>query len=158
MATNSFGTVKMILGSDVANNGTFTAAYPTGLVQADFQGADVNTADEAMIVNNNDSYNAAQVDFSFGASTVTVTNKTGATLKAGSELLLYYPRGNRGTYRGPQSAAIVALTDNSGGTAADTIAAIGGTYSQTEVRNAVASLAAKFNALQAALKKAGITL
>jgi hypothetical protein len=43
--------------------------------------------------------------------------------------------------------AITALTDSSGGTAADTIAAIGGTYSQAEVRNAVASLAAKVNAL-----------
>lgn len=43
--------------------------------------------------------------------------------------------------------AIVALTDSSGGTAADTIAAIGGTYSQTEVRNAIASLAAKVNGI-----------
>jgi hypothetical protein len=42
---------------------------------------------------------------------------------------------------------IGALTDSSGGTASDTIAAIGGTYSQTEVRNAIASLAAKVNAL-----------
>lgn len=42
---------------------------------------------------------------------------------------------------------VVALTDSSGGTASDTIAAIGGTYSQTEVRNAVASLAAKINAI-----------
>lgn len=42
---------------------------------------------------------------------------------------------------------LAELTDNSGGTAADTIAAIGGTYSQTEVANAVASLAAKINAL-----------
>lgn len=45
------------------------------------------------------------------------------------------------------SGALAELTDNSGGTAADTIEAIGGTYSQTEVRNAVASLAAKINAL-----------
>jgi hypothetical protein len=42
---------------------------------------------------------------------------------------------------------IVELTDSSGGTAADTIAAIGGSYNQAEVRNAVASLAAKINAL-----------
>lgn len=44
--------------------------------------------------------------------------------------------------------SFTALTDSSGGTAADTIDAIGGTYSQAEVRNAVASLAAKINALQ----------
>jgi len=46
-----------------------------------------------------------------------------------------------------QAAVSPALTDSSGGTPADTIAAIGGTYSQAEVRNAVASLAAKVNAL-----------
>jgi hypothetical protein len=42
-----------------------------------------------------------------------------------------------------------ALTDSSGGTASNTIAAIGGSYSQAEVRNAVASLAAKVNLLLA---------
>ncbi len=36
-----------------------------------------------------------------------------------------------------------ALTDSSGGTPATTIAAIGGTYSQAEVANAIASLAAQ---------------
>jgi hypothetical protein len=39
------------------------------------------------------------------------------------------------------------LTDNSTGTASDTIAAIGATYNQDQVRNAVASLAAKVNLL-----------
>lgn len=49
------------------------------------------------------------------------------------------------------TAAITAqsLTDNSGGTASDTIAAIGGTYSQSEVANAVASLADEINKLKA---------
>lgn len=44
------------------------------------------------------------------------------------------------------------LTDSSGGAVSDTIAAIGASYSQTEVRNAVASLAAKVNYL---LRKQG---
>jgi uncharacterized small protein (DUF1192 family) len=49
------------------------------------------------------------------------------------------------------TAALTAqtLTDNSGGTAADTIAAIGATYSQSEVANAVASLADEINKLRA---------
>lgn len=47
----------------------------------------------------------------------------------------------------PDVPLATQLTDSSGGTAGDTIAAIGGTYSQTEVRNAVASLAAKVNQL-----------
>ena len=45
--------------------------------------------------------------------------------------------------------ALVVLTDNSGGTGADTIAAIGGTYDQAEVRNAIASLADKINEILA---------
>lgn len=46
----------------------------------------------------------------------------------------------------PASAAALtqdALTDNSGGTASTTIAAIGATYAQAEVRNAIASIAAQ---------------
>lgn len=51
---------------------------------------------------------------------------------------------------------VTALTDNSGGTPSDTIAAIGATYVQATQQNAVASLAAKVNALRAELVKAGI--
>lgn len=40
-----------------------------------------------------------------------------------------------------------ALTDSSGGTAGQTIAEIGGTYVQAEVRNAVASLTRQVNRL-----------
>lgn len=53
--------------------------------------------------------------------------------------------------------AIVNLTDSSGGTASNTIAAIGGTYSQTEVRNALASIAAKIAEIDAALAATGVT-
>lgn len=69
-----------------------------------------------------------------------------------------------GGIRGPilnasdaQTTAIVDLTDNSGGTGSDTIAAIGATYNQAEVRNAVASLADKITELNAALQAAQIT-
>ena len=55
-----------------------------------------------------------------------------------------------------QAAASVALTDNSGGSATDTIAVIGGTYDQAEVRDAVASLAAKLEDIRAAIRDAGI--
>lgn len=46
------------------------------------------------------------------------------------------------------AAALTALTDNSGGTASNTIAAI----TDTATKNAVASLTAKLNALLNALK------
>ena len=44
-------------------------------------------------------------------------------------------------------ATAAALTDSSSGAASGTIAAIGATYDQDEVRDAVASLAAQVNAL-----------
>lgn len=47
---------------------------------------------------------------------------------------------------------ITALTDNSGGTGADTIAVIGASYSQTEVANAIASLADKVNEIITAIQ------
>lgn len=49
------------------------------------------------------------------------------------------------------TAALTAqtLTDNSGGSASDTIAAIGATYDQAEVANAIASLADEINKLRA---------
>ena len=52
--------------------------------------------------------------------------------------------------------AIVSLTDSSGGTGTDTIAAIGATYDQAEVRNAVASLAAKTEELLVMCRDAGL--
>jgi len=57
---------------------------------------------------------------------------------------------------GGAAAAVAELTDNSGGTAADTIAVIGATYTQAEVANAVASLAAKVNAVITALGLEGL--
>jgi hypothetical protein len=61
-----------------------------------------------------------------------------------------------GIKREVNQTAITSITDSSGGTASDTIAAIGATYDQDEVRNAVASLAAKVEALTVALESAGI--
>jgi hypothetical protein len=49
----------------------------------------------------------------------------------------------------PAAITAQALTDNSGGSASTTIAAIGAAYDQAEVRNAVASLAAQVNNLKA---------
>ena len=46
---------------------------------------------------------------------------------------------------------ITALTDNTGGTADNTLVAISGTYVQAEIRNNFADLAAKVNELRAAL-------
>lgn len=56
----------------------------------------------------------------------------------------------------PSGANQGALIDNSGGTASLTIAAIGATYTQAEVRNAVASLARSINQIRSDLVTLGV--
>jgi hypothetical protein len=57
---------------------------------------------------------------------------------------------------GARSAAIVSLTDNSGGTPSNTIADVPGTYTEATLANQIASLAAKVNAILVALREAEI--
>lgn len=52
----------------------------------------------------------------------------------------------------PQIAALVALTDNTGGTASNTLADVPGTYTEATLANQLASLTAKVNAIITALK------
>ena len=56
-----------------------------------------------------------------------------------------------------RAAAIGQLIDNSGGTADSTLIALSAVYVQSEVRNNIADLAAKVNAIEAALKNIGIS-
>lgn len=51
-----------------------------------------------------------------------------------------------------RGGVLTALTDNSGGTASDTIADVPGTYTEATLANQIASLAAKVNALIAMQK------
>lgn len=57
-----------------------------------------------------------------------------------------------GTSTNPAIAALVALTDSSGGTAGNTIVDVPGTYTEATLANQLASLTAKVNAIIAALK------
>lgn len=59
---------------------------------------------------------------------------------------------NLATSTKPATAALMALTDSSGGTAGNTIAAVPGSYTQATLANQLASLTAKVNAIIAALK------
>lgn len=134
--SKNFATASLTLAADVANNGTFTVGYPSGSAQADFTGNFANTADEQMIVNDNDVYDGTQVDISYGASNITVTNKTGGTLPAGASVMLYLAKADNVAYDGPKAAAITAPS--------------GGATVDAEARTAIGSIIA-------ALKSAGIT-
>lgn len=52
----------------------------------------------------------------------------------------------------PQVVALVALTDNSGGTPSNTIVDVPAAYTEATLANQIASLTAKVNAIIAALK------
>ncbi len=148
---------EVVLASAVADDGTVTLSYPSGYVQANFTG--VNASATGVVVrNHNEVYleDDPGIDLSYGASNVTLTNQTGVAWAAGDTLRVQF--GIAGNDRpGFQAGdAITKLTDSSGGTASTTLAAIGGTYSQSEVRNSVATLAAQIERLRLAMVNNGI--
>lgn len=77
-----------LLASAVADDATFTVAYPSGATRAMLFGS----TGGQMTVDNDASYDQGASGFTvdFGASLITVTNTTGATLAAGSEIILSF--------------------------------------------------------------------
>ena len=71
------GNVTMILPNAVADDGTFTAPYPDGVGQAELAGS----TGGLVVVNDNDAWrqDSGLVEFSFGPTDITVTNRSGAT-------------------------------------------------------------------------------
>jgi len=83
----------------------------------------------------------------------------GASLVVSSGGSINIESGGTITAAGTQASAIVSLTDSTGGTANDTMVAIGATNSgdvSANINNNFADLAAKVNAILAALRGAGI--
>lgn len=140
------------MAADVANGATFTVPYPSGFTQATLNGST-----GGMLVSNQDRFNqaasgAGTVAFSFGASNITVTNNTGRTLTQGSIVRLSFGKTDRaGSYNtGIAGVAPTSLTAATG-TASDTVADVGASFSQTTLNNNFKSLSDKVNALIAAL-------
>lgn len=89
--SNRFATASLVLAAAVLNAGTFTVAYPSGTSQLSFLGG-LNAGTAYAMVNDNDKLTeaAAQLAFSYGAGEITVTNNSGATLAAGTRLMLCF--------------------------------------------------------------------
>lgn len=152
---------EVVLASAVANAGTVTiAAYPAGTTQASFIGPNAAPNTGVAVLNGNEVYREAasgvRVNITYNASDITVTNNTGITWPAGSRLQMQFGRAGVDRPDFQTGNAITSLTDSSGGTAGTTIAAIGATYTQAEVRNAVASLAAQIERILIALRSQGL--
>lgn len=146
--------VQHTLASAVNDDATFTVSYPSGVTQADLLGA----ATGKMVVDMDAifDYGASGFTASYGSSNITVTNTTGATLAAGSELILSFGDNTKsGRYQpGIKVGGVVALTAATG-TASNTIADVGGSFTQATLNNNFKSLADKINEIRTLLVEAG---
>lgn len=80
----SLKTISGILAAAVADAGTVAVTYPTGFTRGDF----VPGVDHHMVVNQVDLKSPNKITLSFGATSVTITNKSGATWPANSPFVL----------------------------------------------------------------------
>lgn len=149
MATTTFLKVSGAVSSAVATDGTIVLTAPAGYTAATtITGAGAQLWSEGL-----------QKLFTQGASEFTVSYSTDITITYKG--LTSIPAGTRFDFFLPQIGALNALTDSTGGTASNTLAAItaGGSYAQadmTAVKNALASLAAKLALIQTALRNQGV--
>jgi hypothetical protein len=147
--------LETTLASSVNDDATFTVSYPSGVTQAMLLGAETGK----MVVNGDAifSYGASGFTASYGASNITVTNTTGATLAAGTELILSFGDTTQAGRFVPdvRVRGVVALTAATG-TASNTIADVTGSFVQATLNNNFKSLADKVNEMRAALVSAGI--
>lgn len=150
---------QVTLASSVADDATFTVAYPSGITQASLLGA----TDGQMVVNGDAAFSQGASGFTavYGASNITVTNTTGASLAAGSVIDISFGRNTMsGRYNTPiKVVGINALTAASGtASATDTVTDVGAAFNQTTLNNNFKTQAEKINAILAALDTAGITV
>lgn len=128
-----FITIDLYPASDVATDGTMDFPYPSGYDAA----ADFAQSGEILIVSGLGNVLEQAADtftVAYDGNSATVTYEDATTIPAGTKVTLQLPL-----------ADYAPLTDSSGGTASNTVPAIGATYSQTEVRNALATITAKLN-------------
>lgn len=139
---------KHTMAADVTNTNTFTTTYPAGTTQATL----LASTGGQLVVNGTKHVQGTGVSFSFGASNITVTNSTGATLAAGTEILLSFGKTDRkGGYNPDMNENPVTNLTAATGTASDTIADVGASFTQATLNNNFKSLADKINALNAAI-------
>ena len=88
----SFDIVNFTLAADLTNNGTLTVNYPTGRSKGDYD--TFNNKQHVLIAGQNKyiSPTGFQLTFNANASNITLTNKSGGTIKAGTACILQIDR------------------------------------------------------------------
>lgn len=155
----AIATNRVTLASAVADDATFTVGYPSGVTQSNLLGA----TGGSMVVDGDAVFEQGAAGFTavYGASNITVTNTTGASLAVGSVVDISFGSNTiGGRYQnGVKVAGIDPLTAATGTTSAtSTIADVGGAFAQATLNNNFKTQADKTNAIIAALDAAGITV
>lgn len=143
-----FKVVEFTTGAAVADDGTVTGiAYPSGTNQAFFTGDNASGGGVVYVDHNDELLETAdEVDIAYGASTITLTNKSGATWAAGTHITLQLDYAAADTVNVIAQAAIAdpaALTDTPA--TADALR-----------DDIVAKLVPAINSILAALRGAGV--
>lgn len=147
---------QVTLASAVNNAATFTVNYPAGITQAMLLGSTKGR----MVVNGDAVYaqgGSPGFTATFGASSATVTQNTGATLPIGTVIdISFGDTTQAGRFEsGVRVRGVTALTAATG-TASDTISDVGGAFAQATLNDNFKSLADKVNELRSALVTAGL--
>jgi hypothetical protein len=100
----SFSIVEGQLASDVANNSTFTVAYPSNKDEGAFA---LSLRHKLNLGNNQQLEAPEQFSLTFGASNITVTNKSGSTWPAGSDFRLQLEELGDRAYIDPNTKQLV---------------------------------------------------
>jgi len=118
---SSLGNISVVLASAVADDGTVAVSYPTGTTQAGLTGS----TDGEVTINDGAYGRWDQGDdgatFAFGASTITITNKSGVSWPAGATLRASFgDNTNNGSYNpsDPRDAAPASQTLTASGAVA----------------------------------------
>lgn len=86
---NGSYTVEATLASAVADDATFTTGYPTGTTTETFSNGHYKAGSGKVVINDLDSWSDADPGIevtTFGASAITFTNRTGASIPAGTKV------------------------------------------------------------------------
>jgi len=147
-----FDTITVTPAAAVAKNSTVVFTYPT--TSPARAAASYKAASGAQLAAKGlqkvFTQGAGQFSVSYGASSVTLTNLGETSYPAGKSLTIQIPLADY--------EDLTLITNNSGGTASDTIVVQSGAYVQATQQDTVASLAAKINALVNAQNKTNALL
>lgn len=132
MTDKTFVVLEATPGSDVATSGTITFAYPGSTGAADYVTGDAKLYSQALesLFKEAD----GDISISLGGSNITVTYSGSTTIPGGTQVRLEL-----------STDAYAKLTDNTGGTAADALAAVSGSGDDATINNNLASVNAKLN-------------